>query len=658
MPRKHPILITQLVALIAAQHPAYCAQAVPPAATDLPASGGLLGEPQLFAANTTPTAAPEALPPKDGVAPASTAPAGAAPAAAAFPKSRNVTINLINRMVQRGLLSKEDADELIKQAEDDAAAAREQAANTQAAAEQAVSAAQAVIAAQAQQQQGGQDPSLDDEFAHKSEDSVRVTYIPEYVRTQMTEEIKQQVMDQAVAENWASPRLLPDWVTKFRLFGDVRGRYEGISFPDGNDNTGAFPDFNAINTGSPFDVSGNTFSPQLNVDQDRRRVRLRVRVGAEVNMGSGFSAGVRVATGSDNSPVSTNQSLGGASGQGGNFSKYAIWLDRGYLKYEAGGEPGRNLALTIGRFDNPFFCSEVAWDDDIGFDGIALNAKYRIGSVTPFVVGGAFPVYNTSLNYATNQPAKFKSYDKWLYAVQGGFDWKINDDFSFKAGVAYYDFDKIEGRLSDPFTPLSSSDAGNTDASRPAFAQKGNTYMALRNIVPSALNNYGTTNQWQYFGLATPFRVLALTGKLDWNHFEPVQVTLSGEYLKNLAFDSGAINAIAVNNRGSSTGGTGAYAGGDTAWIVGLKVGHSAMQKRWDWNLGVNYRYVESDAVVDGFTDSDFGGGGTNVKGYSLFGNVALGPNVWLGARYMTSDEVAGPPLKTDIFQIDVTGKF
>jgi hypothetical protein len=639
MSRKHPILITQLAALIAVQHPAF---ATPVAELpSAPATSGVVGEPLLFAENNavqTSAAAAQS--------------AGATPAA---PKLQSVVINLINRMVRRGLLTKEDAEDLIKQAEDDAAVAREQAATTQAAAEQAVTAAKAVIAAQS----ASQEPSLDDEFAHKSGDSVRVTYIPEFIRAQMREEIKQEVMDQAREENWAAPRTLPDWATKIRLFGDVRARYEGLYFPGGNDNTGAFPDFNAINTGAPFDVSGTVFSPQLNVDQNRTRVRLRVRVGGDVDLREGFSAGVRVATGSDNSPVTTNQTLGAASGQGGNFSKYQVWLDRGFLKYEAGTGPDRSLALTAGRFDNPFFSSTVMWDDDIGMDGIAIKGKYRVGSVTPFVTAGAFPVYNTSLSYATNQPAKFKSYDKWLYAVQGGVDWKIDKDFDLKLGAAWYDFNNIAGQFSDPFTPLTASDAGNTDASRPAFAQKGNTYMAIRNIVPNALNNYGTASQFQYFGLATPFRVLALTGRLDYNHFEPVQVELFGEYLRNTAFDRGPVDAVAVNNRGpNTTTGVGPFAGGNTAWIVALKLGNLVLQKRWDWNLGISYRYVESDAVVDGFTDSDFGGGGTNVKGSSVFANLALSQNVSLGVSWMSSDEVAGPPLKADTLQIDVNGKF
>ena len=74
--------------------------------------------------------------------------------------------------------------------------------------------------------------------------------------------------------------------------------------------------------------------------------------------------------------------------------------------------------------------------------------------------------------------------------------------------------------------------------------------------------------------------------------------------------------------------------------------------------LGFNSRHVESDAVVDGFNDSDFGGGGTNVQGYPFSGSLALGARVALGLRWMSANEIAGPPLKTDTLQVDVSGKF
>lgn len=596
-------------------------------------------------ASADPSAAPD-LPPAD-VAPATDAPpaADAPPSTDLIPRSQNVVLNLINRMVQRGLLTKEDAADLIQQAEQDAAIANAQAAAVQAVAAQVAAAQQAPLA-----------PELN------TEDAVRVTYIPETVKAQLRDELRQEVMAKAREENWAAPRLFPDWVTRIKFFGDVRVRYEGIFFPVGNDNTGAFPNFNAINTGAPFDISGSVFPPQLNADQDRHRLRLRLRLGAEADLGNGFSAGLRIATGENNTPVSPNQSLGVANqAQGGNFSKYAIWLDRAFLKYEIGALPTKDFSFTIGRFENPFFATDIIWDDDLGFDGAAIQARYEVfPGITPFLTAGAFPVFNTDLNFATNQPAKFKSSDKWLYGGQLGADWKISKSFSFKFGAAYYHFDNVEGQLSDPFVPLLASDQGNTDNSRPSFAQKGNTYRPLRRIIPSPLNNFGTTNQFQYFGLATPFHELALTARLDINRWEPFQISLTGEWVKNLAFDAKDIDLIAVNNRGTDTtlGAPGRFSGGDTAWIVHLKAGSAALQKTWDWQVGVNYRHIESDAVVDGFTDSDFGLGGTNLKGYTVYGALALSPRVALGLRWMSADEIAGPPLKIDILQVDFSGKF
>ena len=596
------------------------------------------------AATAEPSSAAPELPPNPGLS------EGPLTSSAPPTPTQNVTINLINRLVQKGVLTKEDAAELIQQAEADAQMAQAQNAATQDAVAKAQAAAAAAVAATP--------PAPDD-------DSVRVTYVPQVVKSQIKDQIKDEVMAQAREEGWADPKLIPPWLPNIRPFADVRVRYEIDTFPDGNDNTGAFPNFNAINTGAPFNVAGSEFSPQLNVDQNRNRMRLRARFGADLNLGQNFTSGIRVATGQDNSPTSTNQSMGlPYNGQGGNFSKYAIWLDRAFIKYEIGGEPTKNLALTVGRFDNPFFTvSNVMWDDDIGFDGIALQAKYEVvRGVTPFLAGGLFPVYNTDFNFSSNQPAKFASYDKWLYAIQGGIDWKITRDWELKGAVGYFYFQNVEGQLSSPYTPLTQNDAGDTDASRPSFAQKGNTYMALRNIVPDASNDYGTTNQWQYFGLATPFHNVDFVARLDYKHFEPFIASIMGEWVQNTAFNAGSVGAKAVNNRGSSdddlSDGVGSFAGGDTAWTVQGLIGTETLTKRWNWNLSAGYRYVESDAVIDGFTDSDFGGGGTNLKGWQVSGNLAVADNVWLGIRYMSAESISGPPFKTDIVQFDINARF
>jgi hypothetical protein len=231
---------------------------------------------------------------------------------------------------------------------------------------------------------------------------------------------------------------------------------------------------------------------------------------------------------------------------------------------------------------------------------------------------------------------------------------------------AYYRFQNVEGKLSSPFTPLSAADAGDTDSSRPSFAQNGNTYMALRDITPVAGdpsvggNENGTINQFQYFGLASKFEVMTFDARIDFNQFEPFQISLVGEYAKNRAFDAGDIETKAVNNRGpDATDGTpGAFVGGNSAWMVSLIVGDATLAKRWDWNTSLGYRRVESDAVIDGFNDADFGLGGTNVKGLTFGGNVALSSRVWVGLKWMSATQVAGPVFKTDIFQFDLNGKF
>ena len=583
-------------------------------------------------------------------------PSLALPAGEPVTPSGSVTINLINKLVKRGILTKEEAAEMIQQAAAEASAAREQ---TQA----DMFAVAQVAAAQAANDQSA---LANAGVAPAGEDDVSVTYIPEPVKAQIKEDIKMQLLAESRGGTikLGPMAMLPEWVTRIRPSVDFRFRYEGDYFPEGNDATGAFPNFNAINTGAPYNVTGNEFAPQYNVDQDRNRFRIRVRMGAEMDVTKNVTMGVRVATGENNSPVTTNQTVGLANqGQGGNFSKYAIWLDRAFVRYEIGEDPNKNVSFLVGRFDNPFFYTNLIWDDDLGFDGVALQARYEvIDNVTPFFTAGAFPVFNTDFNFSSNQPAKFPSYDKYLFGGQLGVDWTPTKDWKVKVATSYYYFYNIEGKLSSPYTPQSANDASDTDNSRPSFAQKGNTYFPIRNIVPDASNDYGAINQWQYYGLATKFQEVAVTGRVDYNGFEPVQLSLIGEFVQNLAFNKSDINAIAVNNRGALdddlSDSIGEFEGSPTAWLVDFRVGTPALAKAWDWGVTVGYRWIGSDAVVDGFNDSDFGLGGTNMQGFTVGGTVALSPNIWLGLRWMGSDSLAGPTFKANIIQFDFHSKF
>ncbi|MGY3614637.1 putative porin [Bradyrhizobium sp. USDA 10063] len=572
----------------------------------------------------------------------------------AKPTSPNATVNLLNLMVKRKLLSEDEAQALIKQAEDETYVSRQAAKDASAKADDAAKAATAAAA------------------AANPPGTKHVTYVPEIVKRQLREDIKKEVMAKAEKENWASPGKYPEWAQRIRFYGDVRARYHGSFFPTGNDP--ALYNFNAVNSGAPYNVSDDNINqfPTYNTYQNRNQVRLRARLGMDADLTNGFSAGLRIATGESNSPVSTNQTLGGS---GSNFSKYSIWLDRGFLKYQL---PNQDLAASVGRFDNPFWSpTDLVWYRELGFDGFAVQAKQEvIPDITAFGVLGAFPIYNTDFNVGTNAlsvdgGAKLPSHDKWLFGAQAGFAARFDPVSEFRFGVAYYDFENVQGQASAPCFVFNASDNCSSDLTRPLFAQKGNTYAALRNIVSDTYNNFGTINQFQYFGLVQKFRPVVASASLDLGEFHPFHIVLDGEFVWNSAFNRaltvagtgpGAlpnVPGVALNNRaGTADGSVGPFNGGDIGWMARVTVGNREIKHFADWNVHVGYKYLESDATLDAFADSDFGLGGTNLKGYFLGGNVGLSENVWATMRWLSANNIAGSPYAVDVLMVDLNAKF
>ena len=488
----------------------------------------------------------------------------------------------------------------------------------------------------------------------------RVVYIPEIIRSQLREEIKEEVLKRAVQEGWATPNAIPAWTQRFSLNADVRLRWEMVFFRRGNANVNQFFDFNAINTGQPFDLLGNDQANDrfLNVDQNRRRPRVRVRLGVDVDIGEGFSATLRLASGDGNSPVSTNQTLGGAPGD---FSKLQFWIDRAGLTYAPFKGRPAGFMLEAGRFGNPFFSTDLIWWNDLSFDGMALKAQVDTGWLRVFVNGGGFPYFITGFDFPAEQSQKVRSLDKWLVAGQLGLEVKKPELFTLTVAAAYYYFDNIQGR---PGTPCRTDWKGfscDSDLSRPLFAQKGNTYMALRTPTIEALAAEGLgAAEYQYFGLAHLFRELAITGRFELKVAAQLAVTLDAEFVRNLGFSPRRVGTVAVNNLGACDENflNCAYAGGLNGYLGRVSVGSPAMSKQWSWNLGVTYRSLESDAVVDAFNDPDFGLGGTNLKGFIFAGTVALADGVLATVRWMSANQVSGPQYGVDVLHIDVTARY
>lgn len=501
---------------------------------------------------------------------------------------RATTLQLIEALVEQGVLTREKADALVKRAEQKG---REAAAKAGAAGPAAAAAEPGVV---------------------------RVPYVPEVVKKQLREEIKQEVIAQAKEERWAEPRAFPSWADRIRLEGDLRLRYQGDLFSEGNAPP-AFFQSQVLGPASGVDLT--------NTQDDRDRFRIRARLGILAQVNDWVGAGFRIATGNIDSPVSTTETLGD------DFNSLTISLDRAYLKMD----PVEWVTLWGGRMPNPWYSTDLVWDDDLNFDGFAVsfNPYYRPDApFKPFFTVGAFPVEESEL-----------STDKWLYAAQAGFDWQAGLRTRWKLGLAYYEFRDIEGR---PQAPGSFGSPGyGASAYARGTRQKGNTLFEIADpLVPCT---GGATNC--LWGLASKFELWNLTAGVDLAHWDPVHVVLEGDYVRNVGFDADEI-------RGRTNGIVSLPGGTPYGYHAKITVGMPRVRDWQDWQVFLGYKYLQPDAVLDAFTDSDFHLGGTNAKGYYLGASYALQDNLWLTLRYLSANEVTGPPLAIDVLQLDLNARF
>lgn len=483
---------------------------------------------------------------------------------------RQTTLNLIQILVQQGVLTQEKADQLIQQAEVKA---------------------QETVAAQKKADAG----------------VVRVQYVPESVRKQIADQVREEVVAQAKVERWGDANAIPEWVDRLKWEGDIRLRYQSEMFQDGN---------------APEQVFNSFGQNTSNTTQDNDLFRLRARLGLNAKITPGISAGIRLATGNISNPVSTNQTLG----QNGN--KYSFVLDRAFVKAHS-EETLPWLTVSAGRIPNPWFSTDLVWDDDLNFEGGALHIDPNAQSskqLRPFATLGAFPLQ------AIEQSTSVSANDKWLFGAQTGVEWVKDTNNRAKIGLAYYHYKDIRGQQSAASSP------GQYDLTASGSRQKGNSLFDITPLAPDFL-----------WGLASDYRLLNLTAMADLNVYDPVHVTLTGDYVKNIGFDRNEVVA--------RTGDLG-YEPGSNGYMARIAVGMPTMLLKNDWQVSLAYRYLESDAVLDAFTDSDFHLGGTNNKGFILGAQYGLDKNTWLSARWLSSNEISGLPLAIDVLQFDFNAKF
>lgn len=216
------------------------------------------------------------------------------------------------------------------------------------------------------------------------------------------QQIAQQVL---LAVEQKQIAALPDsvkWVEDLNVFGDLRYRHESVDITD----------------------SG--------LDK-RNRNRIRARIGIKARVNEDWDAIFRFASGSSDTPISTNQTLGDSGSD--SFSSKDFWLDWAYADWHPSDCAGFNLYM--GKMKQPFYNvgkGELIWDGDVSPEGISARHKFKLDEFTEAVVtGGGFWLAERSGDA-----------DASLWGAQGYLKHKLENGSYVVGGLSYYDLGNVD----------------------------------------------------------------------------------------------------------------------------------------------------------------------------------------------------------------------
>jgi len=508
---------------------------------------------------------------------------------------RNTVLNLLQALVDQGVISKDKAQQMVKAAQDKAAAD---------------------AAAVAKSDQG----------------AVRVPYVPQIVKDEIAKQVAEEVKPAVVAnveqdaktQQWGIPGALPDWISRTRLYGEVTLREEGLFYDGTNAPKQYFLNYYAINQAGSIAAAGD--NALLDSDETRVRFRGRARLGVESDLGDGFTAGMRIVTGNTSDLVSETQTVDGTA-------PYQIGLDELYIRLdERNAQRFPWLSAVVGRFLNPYETpTDLIFHKDLTFTGAATTARFGLGDGSPDQSQIFFTLGGHQL-----QEIEFSAQDKWLAAAELGTNLRLGDAQHLRIAGAYYDFFNVTGRMNPAGEP------GLYNYTAPQFIRWGNTVFDIDSASDPTHN---------LFAYASKFRLANVNAIYSVNVAGPYQLSFTIDAVKNFGFNVNQIETLTGEpvspdrNRGAQ---------GEFAFGYPTVYG-----TRGAWRSVIGYRYLRGDAVMDEYTDSDFHYfGGTNAKGYYLLVDYGLTSRVWTRLRYTSANEIDGPRFGVDTLQIDLSTRF
>lgn len=397
---------------------------------------------------------------------------------------RNTVINLLQALVEQGVISREKAAQLVKAAQDKAAA-------------------DAAAVAKA------------------DEGAVRVPYVPQIVKDEIAKQVEEavkpavvaDVVKEAKSEQWGIPGALPDWITRTRISGIIGLREEAILFSPDNVQD-FYLNFYKINQAGGIIKAGP--SAFLNTTEDRYRFRGKARLAFDNDLTDSITAGVRLSTGNSTDLVSPSQTLDGTA-------PYVFGVDNLFVRYDARtAERFPWLTVIGGRFNSPWIApTDLIFHRELTYNGVAATGRLGFGDGSAdqshvFLTMAAMPL----------QEVELSSQDKWLYGAQLGISLRFAEDQKLRFAAAYYDFANVQGRMNALNSTL-------LDYTAPQFLRTGNTLFDIRNDTDATSN---------LFALASKFRLVNVSATYD----IPVarySLGFGADAVRNIAFNEADVSS-------------------------------------------------------------------------------------------------------------------
>jgi hypothetical protein len=430
------------------------------------------------------------------------------------------------------------------------------------------------------------------------------------ITDQEGEEIRAEQMKDW-SQTSASKINVSSFIKNITLYGDLRLRYENRN--------------GTVNPGE-FSSAGTTFAGQD--DQTRNRWRYRLRAGIKGDLYDNFFFGLRLSTAGTNQR-SGNDTFGssGASpganvqGNGGPFShNNGVGWDQLYL----GWKPTEWLTLTAGQMPNPFYTTNLIWDDNLSPTGFAEQFSQKIFKGTELFANAGQFLYNSSpySNTATS-PSSVNNTDVFMLEEQIGLKHTFNDDIYAKGAFGIMTYSGTQSGTTSAAGQSLPIGPGNqpTDFTGPFVG--ASTFS----------NNYGVNN---LAVVEVPFEV----GFKAW-----IPMKVFGDFAYNLTGTERADAAKSAVQNAIASGGTASQAAnfatvpanvaalkgptyggllGDTgdenkAYQIGLQF--NDLKKKGDWMAKTYWEHTEYFAVDPNLNDADIFDARTNMEGIVVKGS-------------------------------------